>query len=76
LVGEVSDSVHLRRFCPIALRERVPDESTVRKLVRPLDAEVIDEICRVFITQATSRERHFVVRAARIDSTVVESHVR
>jgi hypothetical protein len=29
----VSDSLHLRRFCLIALSERVPDESTVRKLV-------------------------------------------
>src|SRR5688500_14057146 len=31
LVAEVSDSIHLRRFCRIALCERVPDESTVRK---------------------------------------------
>ena len=36
LVREVSDSLHLRRFCRIALSERVPDESTVRKLVRRL----------------------------------------
>jgi hypothetical protein len=28
LVAEVSDSIHLRRFCRIALSERVPDEST------------------------------------------------
>ena len=34
LVREVSDSLHLRRFCRIALTERVPDESTVRKLVQ------------------------------------------
>ena len=34
LVAEVSDSIHLRRFCRIALSERVPDESTVRKLTR------------------------------------------
>ena len=34
LMREVSDSLHLRRFCRIALTERVPDESTVRKLVR------------------------------------------
>ena len=31
LVAEVSDSIHLRRFCRIALSERVPDESTVRQ---------------------------------------------
>src|SRR5580658_4769200 len=32
LVAEVSDSIHLRRFCRISLSERVPDESTIRKL--------------------------------------------
>jgi transposase, IS5 family len=37
LMREVSDSLHLRRFCLIALGERVPDESTVRKLARRLD---------------------------------------
>ena len=46
LVREVSDSLHLRRFCRIALCDRVPDESTVRKLVRRLGAEVIEDICR------------------------------
>jgi hypothetical protein len=35
LVAEVSDSIHLRRFCRISLSERVPDESTIRKLTRP-----------------------------------------
>jgi IS5 family transposase len=76
LVREVSDSLHLRRFCRIALTERVPDESTVRKLVRRLGPEVIEEITRSVITAATSGERRFVVRAARIDSTVVEADVR
>jgi transposase, IS5 family len=32
LVAEASDSIHLRRFCRISLGERVPDESTIRKL--------------------------------------------
>ena len=36
LVREVSDSLHLRRFCLIAIDQRVPDESTVRKLARRL----------------------------------------
>ncbi len=31
LVAEVSDSIHLRRFCRIALSARVPDESTVQE---------------------------------------------
>ncbi|MGZ6639319.1 MAG: transposase [Solirubrobacteraceae bacterium] len=76
LVREVSDSLHLRRFCRIALTERVPDESTVRKLVRRLGADVVDDICRVVITRATTGERRFVARAARIDSTVIEADVR
>jgi hypothetical protein len=31
LVREVSDSLDLRRFFRIALTDRVPDESTIRK---------------------------------------------
>src|SRR3954447_23544544 len=76
LVREVSDSLHLRRFCRIALTERVPDESTVRKLVRRLGPEVIEAITRAVIARATTGERRFVARAARIDSTVVEADIR
>jgi len=75
LVREVSDSLHLRRFCLIALTERVPDESTIRKLCRRLGPDVIEEICRRVIAGAV-RERRFVARAARIDSTVVEADIR
>jgi IS5 family transposase len=76
LVREVSDSLHLRRFCRVALTERVPDESTIRKLVRRLGPEVIEQITRAVIAGATSGERRFVTRAVRIDSTVVEADVR
>jgi IS5 family transposase len=75
LVREVSDSLHLRRFCRIALTERVPDESTIRKLTRRLGPEVIDEITRLVIAREL-RERRFVARAMRVDSTVVEADVR
>jgi IS5 family transposase len=75
LVREVSDSLHLRRFCLIALGERVPDESTVRKLTRRLGASMANEITRVVIEKA-KREKRFRPRAARIDSTVVEADVR
>lgn len=75
LVREVSDSLHLRRFCLIALSERVPEESTIRKLCRRLGAEVVEDICRQIIGGAV-RERRFVPRAARIDSTVIEADVR
>src|SRR3954471_13547756 len=75
LVREVSDSLHLRRFCLISLSERVADESTVRKLVRRLGPEVVDEITRAVIGKA-QRETRFAARAVRIDSTVVEADVR
>ena len=58
MVAEVSDSIHLRRFCRIALTERVPDESTVRKLTRRLGAETVSELTRALIVKAT-REKRF-----------------
>src|SRR5262245_10530427 len=81
LVREVADSLHLRRFCRIALTDRVPDESTVRKLVKRLGPEVVENIVTAVIARATGpqddpAQRRFVVRAARIDSTVVESDIR
>jgi hypothetical protein len=41
LVRDVSDSLHLRRFCLIGIYQRVPDESTIRKLARRLRADVV-----------------------------------
>jgi len=75
LVAEVSDSIHLRRFCRISLSERVPDESTVRKLTRRIGAETVSELTRAMIVKAT-RERRFRPRAVRIDSTVIEADVK
>jgi IS5 family transposase len=75
LVAEVSDSIHLRRFCRIALSERVPDESTVRKLTRRIGPDTVNELTRALIDKAT-REKRFRGRAARIDSTVIEADVR
>src|SRR5207302_3658645 len=75
LVAEVSDSIHLRRFCRISLTERVPDESTVRKLTRRIGSETVAELTRALIEKAT-RERRFRPRAVRIDSTVVEADIR
>ncbi|MBV9193782.1 MAG: transposase, partial [Solirubrobacterales bacterium] len=75
LVAEVSDSIHLRRFCRISLIERVPDESTVRKLTRRIGPETVSELTRAMIVKAT-REKRFRPRAVRIDSTVVEADVQ
>jgi IS5 family transposase len=52
-VSEVSDSIHLRRFCRISLTARVPDESTVRKLTRRIGAETVAELTRGLIVKAT-----------------------
>jgi len=75
LVAEVSDSIHLRRFCRIALIERVPDESTVRKLTRRIGAETVSELTRALIDAAV-RQKRFRPRAVRIDSTVIEADVK
>jgi transposase, IS5 family len=75
LVAEVSDSIHLRRFCRIALSERVPDESTVRKLTRRIGAETVNDLTRTLI-EAAVRERRFRARAVRIDSTVIEADIK
>jgi hypothetical protein len=70
LVREVSDSLHLRRFCRIALTDRVPDESTVRKLVKRLGPDVIEQICLAVIAGATGRARSDVFRCAPRGSTL------
>ncbi|HLB19380.1 MAG TPA: transposase [Gaiellaceae bacterium] len=75
LMAEVSDSIHLRRFCRISLSERVPDDSTVRKLTRRIGPDTVNEITRVLIVQAT-RSKRFRPRAVRIDSTVIEADVK
>jgi len=75
LVAEVSDSIHLRRFCRISLSERVPDESTVRKLTRRIGAETVAEMTRALIVAAT-RSKRFRPRAVRIDSTVIEADIK
>jgi IS5 family transposase len=75
LMAEVSDSIHLRRFCRISLSERVPDDSTVRKLTRRIGPDTVNEITRVLIVQVT-RSKRFRPRAVRIDSTVIEADVK
>jgi transposase, IS5 family len=74
LVREVSDSLHLRRFCLLPLTQRVPEESTVRKLVCRLGPDVVAELTRVVIGKA-QRETRFVARAVRIDATVIETDI-
>jgi len=74
-MGQVSDSLQLRRFCRIPVIEEVPDESTVRKLVRRLGPEVVDEATRAVIKNALG-QRGFRPRALRADSTVAQADIR
>ena len=71
----MSDSLHLRRFGLLPLTQRVPDESTVRKLVGRLGPETVNQLTLVVIGKA-QREARFVARAVRIDATVVEADIR
>jgi IS5 family transposase len=75
LMAQVSDSLQLRRFCRIAVVEEVPDESTIRKLVRRLGPEIVDETTRAVIKKAKD-EKGFRPRALRSDSTVAEADIR
>ncbi len=75
LLPEVSDSLHLRRFCLIPIVEQVPHESTVRKLTRRLGPTLVDGLIRGLFAKAL-RERRFRPRALRADSTVVEADIR
>mgnify|MGYP000185606797 CR=1 FL=1 len=54
---EVSDSLHLRRFCLIPIDVEVPDESTVRTLTRRLGPETVAELSRVAIGKAQRETR-------------------
>ena len=75
LMAEVSDSIHLRRFCRIALSARVPDESTIRKLTRRIGDQTVSDVTRALISSAI-REKRFTARAVRIDSTVTEADIK
>jgi hypothetical protein len=75
LVREVSGSLHLRRFCLPPPTQRVPEESTVHKLVRRPGSEVAAELTWVVIGKAR-RDTRLVAHAVRIDATVVENRIR
>jgi IS5 family transposase len=72
LVAEVSDSIHLRRFCRISLSERVPDESTPQ--AHETDWRGDGERAHAGVDRE-GHTREALPRAVRIDSTVVEADV-
>jgi transposase, IS5 family len=75
LVREVSDSLHLRRFCEVGMGGRVPDESTLRKMVHRLGRDRVEAIT-LKVIELSAAETGFRPRAARVDSTVIEADIR
>jgi len=74
LVREVTDSLHWRRFCHLALEAPVPHSTTLSKLTRKYGADVLHELNRALVQQAC--ERKLVrCRKLRIDTTVVQAPI-
>ena len=75
LVREGSDSLHLRRFCEVGMGGRVPDESTLRKMVHRLGRDRVEAIT-LKVIELSAAQTGFRPRAARADSTVIEADIR
>src|SRR4051812_17988442 len=57
LVAEVSDSIHLRRFCRISLSERGPGRAAPREVTRPVGGDTVHELTRVLVVHAARAQR-------------------
>ena len=74
LAREVTDSLHWRRFCHLALDAPVPHPTTLSKLTRKYGPDVVHELNRLLVQQA--RERKLVrSRKLRVDTTVVRAPI-
>jgi IS5 family transposase len=74
LVKEVKDSFAWRRFCHLALDERVPDSTTLIKLTHKYGEETVKTLNEALVLKLKESK---VVRGKklRIDTTVVESDI-
>ena len=74
LVREVSDSLHWRQFCHLALNAAVPHPTTLSKLTRKYGPEVVHELNRLLVQHASERK---LVRSRklRVDTTVVQAPI-
>jgi len=74
LVKEVSDSFAWRRFCHLALDDRVPDSTTLIKLTHKYGENTVRALNDALVLKLKERK---VVRGRklRIDTTVVESDI-
>lgn len=74
LAREVTDSLHWRRFCHLALDAPVPHPSTLSKLTRKYGSEVVHDLNRALVQHAC--ERKLVrCRKLRVDTTVVHAPI-
>ena len=74
LVREVTDSLHWRRFCHLTLDAPVPHPTTLSKLTRKYGPDVVRELNRLLVQQASERK---LVRSRklRVDTTVVQAPI-
>jgi len=74
LVKEVSDSLAWRRFCHLALDDRVPDSTTLIKLTHKYGADTVRSLNDALVLKLKEGK---VIRGRklRIDTTVVESDI-
>jgi transposase, IS5 family len=74
LVKEVSDSLAWRRFCHLALDDRVPDSTTLIKLTHKYGADMVRSLNDALVLKLKEGK---VIRGRklRIDTTVVESDI-
>lgn len=74
LVREVTDSLHWRRFCHIALDGEVPHPTTLSKLTRKYGPAIVAEINRILVRQARARKT-LRGRKLRMDTTVIQAPI-
>ncbi|GMA60214.1 ISNCY family transposase [Alicyclobacillus fastidiosus] len=74
LVQEVSDSLHWRRFCYIAIDQKVPDATTLIKARKRYGEGTIEHLNELLVKKL-SEERVIRHRKFRTDTTVVESDI-
>ena len=74
LVREVTDSLHWRRFCHLALDAPVPHPTTLSKLTRKYGPDLVHELNRLLVQRATE-QKLLRSRKLRIDTTVVQAPI-
>ena len=74
LVREVTDSLHWRHFCHLALDAPVPHPTTLSKLTRKYGPDIVHELNRGLVQRA-SEHKLLRSRKLRIDTTVVQAPI-